>query len=488
MFLGKVCIIIYIGTNGSTFIDTAALIACLSNFPSNQATAVGLLKGFTGICGAIFNQLYASFLAPDTTSFILLIAIGPTVVVGPFILMMGSGTDFNPEGSENDDLKFQLLCGAALLVGAYMLCVTLVQDFLTVSKAINIILTVVLFGMLLLPLAVPRTANWLYKRGEKEANTDLEEPLLVDNISADEGEDEKYDGDEDYNHDIDNDDESEYGGATSEASDDFANEVQVNGQSNAALFDGPKVSRGPNNVSAATGSSEITLSKAFRSLNYWLLFFSILFSMGSGITAFNNLGQVAEAQGYTSAQVFVSMVNIWNFVGRLGGGYISEILTRDYGYPRTMLLAIAQVCMALGHVLFATALPGSLYVAILFVAVGYGSLWSVFPTALSELFGLMNFGVLYNFGTMASPCGSLVYSTFIAGPVYDWHAKIQGSSTCEGRVCFELTFFVLAGACLVASALSTILSIRTRKLELPQNDYRSHGHSYLIRNTSLFSV
>ncbi|KAH7443916.1 hypothetical protein KP509_02G055800 [Ceratopteris richardii] len=120
--------------------------------------------------------------------------------------------------------------------------------------------------------------------------------------------------------------------------------------------------------------------------------------------------------------------------------------------------------MAVGHLVLALALPGTIYAAVFFTATGFGSQWAVFPTATSELFGLRNFGVLYNLVAIASPAGSIIYSTFMAGPIYDWQASKQGSSSCEGTVCFEITFFAMAAACILATALSIVLSARTRFL------------------------
>ncbi|KAI5060283.1 hypothetical protein GOP47_0024703 [Adiantum capillus-veneris] len=417
-----VCITMFIGTNGATYLDTAALVTCLSNFSSNRATVVGLLKGFKGLSGAIYNQLYASFLAPDKTSFILLITLGPTVVMVPLILMMGPGSAMKlAVGGDKEDLNFRLLCGASLLLAAYILTVTLVQDLSSVSNNTNIAFTIVLFIGLLLPLFVPKIAELSRKRHHKEI-TELENPLLGEGCVAEDG-------------------------LTSRVSDANTEEQKLLGDAGNLL---------------SPGSDHQSLSKAFRNINFWLLVFSIFFSMGSGTTAFNNLAQMAEAQGYENTEVFVSMCNIWNFMGHLVGGYVSEVSTRNYGHPRTLVLAVAQVIMATGHILFATALPKTIYVAVFLVAAGYGVEWAVFPTALSELFGLQNFGILYNFVTMASPAGSLIYSTFIAGPLYDQQAREQGSSTCEGTACFETTFFIMAAVCGIAATLSIALATRTR--------------------------
>jgi hypothetical protein len=42
----------------------------------------------------------------------------------------------------------------------------------------------------------------------------------------------------------------------------------------------------------------------------------------------DNLGQISQSLGYANAHIFVSMISIWNFLGRLGGGYVSEIIAR----------------------------------------------------------------------------------------------------------------------------------------------------------------
>ena len=41
---------------------------------------MGLLKAMVGLSGAIYAQLYAALLAPNRIAFLLVVAVGPTVV------------------------------------------------------------------------------------------------------------------------------------------------------------------------------------------------------------------------------------------------------------------------------------------------------------------------------------------------------------------------------------------------------------------------
>ncbi|XP_020110119.1 protein NUCLEAR FUSION DEFECTIVE 4-like [Ananas comosus] len=166
------------------------------------------------------------------------------------------------------------------------------------------------------------------------------------------------------------------------------------------------------------------------------------------------------------------MISIWNFLGRVGGGYFSEIIVRDHAYPRPVAMAVAQVAMAIGHFLFAVAWPGTMYIGTLLIGLGYGAHWAIVPAAASELFGLKNFGALYNFLTIANPAGSLIFSGLIASGIYDYEAEKQAhvprSSLadeplkCEGAICFFTSSLIMSGLCIVAIILSLILVHRTK--------------------------
>ncbi|XP_020525545.1 LOW QUALITY PROTEIN: probable transporter mch1 [Amborella trichopoda] len=129
--------------------------------------------------------------------------------------------------------------------------------------------------------------------------------------------------------------------------------------------------------------------------------------------------------------------------------------------------------MAIGHFLLAMAWPGVMYVGTLLIGLGYGTHWAVVPATASELFGLKNFGTLYNFITLANPAGALVFSGVIASTIYDYEAQKQAHSRplstedtlqCVGAVCFFLTLMVMSGLCIFAAVLSMIAMHRTKVL------------------------
>lgn len=154
---------------------------------------------------------------------------------------------------------------------------------------------------------------------------------------------------------------------------------------------------------------------------------------------------------------------------------------REHALPRPILLAGSQAVMAIGHALLAVALPGSLYVGSLLVGMGYGAHWAIVPATASELFGLKNFGMLYNFLCVANPAGSLVFSGLIAGTLYDREAQRQrdhrdlsqllrtslfspengDALKCEGAVCFRETLFIMTGVCVLGMLLNMVLISRT---------------------------
>ncbi|KAL8109050.1 hypothetical protein AgCh_025225 [Apium graveolens] len=178
----------------------------------------------------------------------------------------------------------------------------------------------------------------------------------------------------------------------------------------------------------------------------------VLLGSGSGLTVIDNLGQMSQSFGYDNTHIFVSLISIWNFLGRVGGGYFSEIIVRDYAYPRHLAMAVAQFIMAFGHTVMVMGWPREMYIGTLLIGLGYGAHWAIVPATAPELFGLKKFGALYNILTLANPAGTLVFSSFLASRIYDSEAAKQAQNLpinlnepprCYGVVCFSLTSFII---------------------------------------------
>uniref|UniRef100_A0A7N0UH63 NFD4 C-terminal domain-containing protein n=1 Tax=Kalanchoe fedtschenkoi TaxID=63787 RepID=A0A7N0UH63_KALFE len=136
---------------------------------------------------------------------------------------------------------------------------------------------------------------------------------------------------------------------------------------------------------------DFTLMQALVKADFWLLFLSLVLASGSGLTIVDNMGQISESLGYSNTDIFVSMISIWCFLGRVGGGYLSELIVRNYAYPRPVAMSVVELIMALGLFFYAMAWPGAIYVLTVVIGLGYGALWAIVPAAASELFGLKSF-------------------------------------------------------------------------------------------------
>ncbi|MBA0726430.1 hypothetical protein Golax_002257 [Gossypium laxum] len=472
--LWAMCILIFVGNNGETYFNTAALVSCVQNFPKSRGPVVGILKGFAGLSGAILTQIYTMINFPDQASLIFMIAVGPAMVVIALMFIIrpvGGHRQVRP----SDGLSFTFIYSVCLLLAAYLMGVMLLEDLVSVSNTLVTIFTVILFFLLITPIIVPIALSF-----SEEPRDPVEEVLLPKSEQQEAGKPEQSD----QEHEV----------IFSEVEDEKPVEVDLLpaserqkriAQLQAELFQAAakgavrvKRKRGPHR------GEDFTLMQALIKADFWLIFFSLLLGSGSGLTVIDNLGQMSQSLGYDNTHIFVSMISIWNFLGRVGGGYFSEIIVRDHAYPRPVSMAVAQLVMAVGHVFFAMGWPGAMYIGTLLIGLGYGAHWAIVPAAASELFGLKKFGALYNFLTLANPAGSLVFSGVIASSIYDHEAEKQAHQhhiqlrmsgllfsglygqdevlKCEGSVCFFLTSMIMSGFCVIAAVLSMILVYRTK--------------------------
>ncbi|KAI3850954.1 hypothetical protein MKX03_036434 [Papaver bracteatum] len=472
--LWAMCILIFVGTNGECYFNTAALVSCVQNFPKSRGPVVGILKGFAGLGGAIMTQVYALIYDPDHAGIIFMVAVGPTmVVIALMFIVRPVGGHRQPRPS--DASSFTFIYSVCLVLAAYLMGVMLVEDLVDISHSVIEIFTVILFILLILPIIIPVTLTFSGQRSSVEERLLPEAPFatvsskdLSTEIIFSELEDEKSSEEESLS-----------------VNDRKKRIAQLQAKINRAAAEGAvsvKRRRRPHR------GEDFTLTQALIKADFWLIFVSLLLGSGSGLTVIDNLGQMSASLGYDNPHIFVSMISIWNFLGRIGGGYFSEIVVRDYAYPRPVSMAVAQVIMAIGHFFFAMGWPGAMHIGTLLIGLGYGAHWAIVPAAASELFGLKKFGALYNFLTLANPAGSLVFSGLIASSIYDHEAEKQAQMhsnlahtsrgmlqrisdvimaadeplKCDGSICFFLTSMIMSGFCIVAVVLSLILVHRTK--------------------------
>ncbi|KAJ8476854.1 hypothetical protein OPV22_020581 [Ensete ventricosum] len=470
--LWAMCILIFVGTNGETYFNTAALVSCVQNFPKSRGPIVGILKGFAGLSGAILTQIFAMIHTPDHAALIFMVAVGPSMVVISLMFIV------RPVGGHrqvraSDQSSFMFIYSICLVLAAYLMGVMLLEDLVDLSDTTIIVFTVVLLFLLIVPVVIPLLLTFHFdvvspvqefllpepSNGESSKSADQNEVILS------EVEDEKP-------KDVD----------LLPASERQKRIAHLQARLFQAAADGAvrvKKKRGPHR------GEDFTLMQALIKADFWLMFVSLLLGSGSGLTVIDNLGQMSESLGYDEAHIFVSMISIWNFLGRVGGGYLSEVIVRDHAYPRPVALACFQIVMAVGHLFFAMAWPGTMYIGTLLIGLGYGAHWAIVPAAASELFGLKNFGALYNFLTVANPAGSLIFSGLIASVIYDHEAEKQAHGIhsslrrvgrllegglldveeplkCKGSICFFFSSLIMSGLCVIAVILSLILVRRTR--------------------------
>ncbi|KAI3900939.1 hypothetical protein MKX01_022716 [Papaver californicum] len=453
------CILIFVGTNGETYFNTAALVSSVQNFPKSRGPVVGILKGFAGLGGAIMTQVYALIYDPDHAGIIFMVAVGPAMVVIALMFIV------RPVGGHKqvqpfDAASFTFMYSVCLVLAAYLMGIMLVEDLFELSHYVIVIFTVILFILLVIPIVIPVPLTFFSSRRSSAEETLLPETPKQEPTSS--------------SQDLSHESSEEETICVNERKKRIALLQAKIYKAAAAGAVRVKRRKGPHR------GEDFTLMQALIKADFWVIFTSLLLGSGAGLTVIDNLGQMSQSLGYD---------NPLSAFGISLAALVEATSPRsDYAYPRPVSMAVAQVLMAIGHFCFAMGWPGGMHIGNLLIGLGYGAHWAIVPDAASELFGLKKFGALYNFLLLANPAGSLVFSGLIASSIYDSEAKKQAEVhsqllhtsrgvfrriadvilaadeplKCEGSICFFLTSMIMSGFCIVAVVLSMILVHRTK--------------------------
>ncbi|KAL6638057.1 hypothetical protein ACP70R_025629 [Stipagrostis hirtigluma subsp. patula] len=450
------CIYICVGANSQSFANTGALVTCVKNFPESRGIVLGLLKGFVGLSGAVFTQLYLAIYGDDAKSLVLLIAWLPaavsilfvhTVRIMPYPRPSRRGGSASSAATSNDAFFCFLYISIAL--ASYLLVMIVVQKQVNFSHAAYAVSAAALLLILLLPLAVVVKQEYKIQKELEESLNEpptvtVEKPAAALQLAAER--------------------QSQSAAAAAGTEPEASKKKQrppasCLGSCLKHMFSPP-----------AQGE-DYSILQALVSVDMLVLFLATICGVGGTLTAIDNMGQIGQSLGYPAKSIntFVSLISIWNYAGRVTSGFASEIFLARYRFPRPLMLTAVLLLSCVGHLLIAFGVPQSLYAASVVIGFCFGAQWPLLFAIISEVFGLKYYSTLYNFGSVASPIGAYVLNVRVAGYLYDVEAAKQhggslagGDKTCIGVQCFKKAFLIITAATVAGALVSLVLVWRTR--------------------------
>ncbi|KAK1682050.1 hypothetical protein QYE76_042898 [Lolium multiflorum] len=443
-----VCLYIFVGANSQSFANTGALVTCVKNFPESRGVVLGILKGFVGLSGAVYTQLYLAFYGDDAKSLILLIAWLPAAISVVFVHTIRIMPYPRRRGGQETSVD-PFFCFLYISIGlaCYLLVMIVVQKQFAFSHAAYAIAATALLIVLFLPLCVVIKQEYKIHR-EREIDAANEPPPTITVADA---------------HGL---------------------QMSTNSKAEGQQQEQPP----PSSSSSCMGSfggcvktmfrppargEDYTILQALVSVDMLVLFVATICGVGGTLTAIDNMGQIGQSLGYPAKSIntFVSLISIWNYAGRVTSGFASEALLERYRFPRTLMLTVVLLLACAGHVLIALGVPQSLYAASVIIGFCFGAQWPLVFAIISEVFGLKYYSTLYNFGGMASPVGAYILNVLVAGRLYDAEADKQpgggfaaGSGrdkVCLGVECFKRSFLIITAATAFGAVVSLVLVWRT---------------------------
>lgn len=438
----QMCLYICLGANSQTYANTGALVTCVKNFPESRGVVLGILKGFVGLSGAIITQLYHAFYGNDSKSLILLIGWLPAAV--SFVFLRTVRIMKVVRGEQTNELKvFYNFLYLSLGLAGFLMLVIILQNRLsfnsTAYSGSASIVIVLLFAPILVVIK-EELSLWKKKRQS------LSDASQLNNLAIE----------------------------------IIPQSVELQEQATTNDLKNPpekKVDSCFSNVfSPPERGEDYTILQAICSMDMIILFTAMTFGVGGTLTAIDNLGQIGNSLGYPTKSIstFISLVSIWNYLGRVTSGFVSETLLTKYKFPRPLMLTLVLLFSCAGHLLIAFGVPNSLYVSSVIMGFCFGAQWPLIFAIISELFGLKYYSTLYNLGGGASPLGAYILNVRVAGHLYDKEAVKQMVAkgitrkkgedlSCTGVECYKLAFLIITAATLFSCLISFVLVIRTKK-------------------------
>lgn len=170
-----------------------------------------------------------------------------------------------------------------------------------------------------------------------------------------------------------------------------------------------------------------------RLYRFWLMFF---LTAGSGVAIVAHLDNIMLVQAaYPGGYIAVALFAFGNAAGRITGGLLSDRI----GRLRAMTVIFSALALMLSLMMIART-PLFLISVVFMLALAYGGLYSIFPSAVATLFGESNFG--WNYGLIFTGLGAAGLFPYLGGTLFG----LQGH--------YISLYALLLAAVLIATLLS----------------------------------
>ena len=192
----------------------------------------------------------------------------------------------------------------------------------------------------------------------------------------------------------------------------------------------------PAEAAGKTAAARLPWEKIFTHPTFVLLWLMMGLAAGTGLMVVGHLVQIAELDFRVKGGfILVSLFALFNMGGRFSGGLITDRL----GYEKVLLFSFLMSLVSMLLFLVTASWPG-LVLGTVFLGLSYGSIFTAFPAAIVNTFGLYDFGAYYGLLFTALGIGGSL-GPFLAGTLADYFGT------------YNMAFVLGMGAALLALAL-----------------------------------
>ncbi|KAF8703757.1 hypothetical protein HU200_031847 [Digitaria exilis] len=421
---GHMFVLTSLAGNGICWINTVCYLLCINNFPSDSRVAVSLVTSYLGLSAKLYTTVAetlprAARARYSTTKVYLLL----NAVVPVFVALLAAPSlrvvELNKDRSKKTTrAPFLAMFAITLATGACAIVGSVGAKSIGLSTREHM---VSLYVLLALPLLIPVALR------VRESMAKIRETAKWENRVHDHD----SDGPETVVVEVEAEDKQE----------------EEQGQHQ----DGEQQS---------ISQEEVGGLQLLRKLDFWLYFFSYMFSGTLGLVFLNNLGQIAESRGLANASTLVSLSSSFGFFGRLLPAFL-DYYTAKSGYNLSRTASMASLMAPMSGAFFLLLHPRDmfLYASTAVVGTCTGAITSVAASATNELFGSKHFGVNHNVVVANIPLGSLCFGYLAA---YMYQRGAHGGNRCLGSACYRDSFLLWGATCALGTALCAVLYARSR--------------------------